>query len=69
MNLEDGKECWEHPQEGMVKINVDATVFESSNLYCLSMVARNHEGVLITASTSCRYGRMALELAEALSIT
>lgn len=69
MNPENEKECWEHPQEGMVKINVDATVFESFKLYCLSMVARNHEGVLISAGTSCRYGRMALELVEALSIT
>lgn len=67
MDQEDDKECWEHPQEGTVKIKFGASIFETFNSYCLSMVAWNHEGALITASVSCS-GRMAPELAEALSI-
>lgn len=68
MTQEDGKEHWEHPQEGKVKINIDATLFENLNTYCLSMVARHHAGELITAISSCRQGNISPELAEALSI-
>ncbi|XP_074359589.1 uncharacterized protein LOC141699273 [Apium graveolens] len=39
MNQEDDKERWEQPQEGTVKINVDAAIFENFNTYCWSMVA------------------------------
>lgn len=54
MSQEDGKERWECPQEGTIKINVDATLFETSNTYCYSMIARDHKGELIVAGTKCR---------------
>ncbi|KAL8131971.1 hypothetical protein AgCh_007755 [Apium graveolens] len=68
MGQEDGKERWEYPQEGKVKFNVDAAIFENSSTYCLSMVARDHRGELVVAGTSCREGRIAPDLAEALGI-
>ncbi|XP_074362809.1 uncharacterized protein LOC141718821 [Apium graveolens] len=68
MNQEDGKERWEQPHEGTVKINVDAAIFENFNTYCWSMAARNHKGELVSANTKCRVGRIAPEIAEALGI-
>lgn len=52
----------------MIKINVDAAIFEDSGKYCLSMVARDSAGHLVAAVAKCRIGRVAPELAEALGI-
>ncbi|XP_074356412.1 uncharacterized protein LOC141696125 [Apium graveolens] len=68
MNQEDGNVHWEHPQEGTVKINVDAVIFENSASYCVAMVARDHYGGLVAAKSSCRGGYMTPELAEAIGI-
>lgn len=50
------------------KITVDAALFENSNIYYFSMIARNHMGKLLAACASCRHGRIAPDLVEAMGI-
>lgn len=68
MTQKDDKECWEQPQQGTIKVNIDAAIFEKSRSYCVSMVAHDHRGELVTATSSCRKGHIAPELAEAIRI-
>lgn len=44
MTQADGNENWELPQEGTIKVNTDVALFEDSNCYSFSMVARDHGG-------------------------
>lgn len=68
MTLTDGDVHWKQPQEGTIKINTDAALFEDSNCYAYAMVARDHEGKLVEAISSCKQGRVDPELAEAIGI-
>nr|XP_017221408.1 PREDICTED: uncharacterized protein LOC108198150 [Daucus carota subsp. sativus] len=52
MNPTDGDMHWKQPQEGMIKVNTDAALFEDSNCYSYAMVARDHERKLIEALSS-----------------
>lgn len=64
----DGDTHWQQPQAGTVKINTDAALFEDSQTYSHAMVARNHEGTLLEAKSSCKTGSIHPELAESIGI-
>ncbi|XP_063936253.1 uncharacterized protein LOC135147271 [Daucus carota subsp. sativus] len=68
MTLNDGEVHWKPPHEGTIKVNTDAALFEDSNCYAYAIVARDHEGKLVEAMSSCRQGRVDPELAEAIGI-
>lgn len=51
------------PTVGKVKVNTDATLFEYANLYNYAMVARDHEGKMLEAMSTCRQGCLNPELA------
>lgn len=51
-----------------VKVNVDATIFDSSNCYSVVIVARSHTKEFIEALSSCKAGRVAPELAEGIGM-
>ncbi|XP_074322699.1 uncharacterized protein LOC141659673 [Apium graveolens] len=56
------------PQIGTVKVNTDAALFEHSNCFSFAMVARDHEGTMLEAASSCRPGSLHPELAEIIGI-
>ncbi|XP_030497523.2 uncharacterized protein LOC115713178 [Cannabis sativa] len=62
----DGAESWSRPVENTIKINVNATLFDSDNKYGFRIVAQNHLGHLVTARAGCHGGRYAAEVIEAL---
>uniref|UniRef100_A0A803NFH5 RNase H type-1 domain-containing protein n=1 Tax=Cannabis sativa TaxID=3483 RepID=A0A803NFH5_CANSA len=68
MNPEDGNDHWQAPKENTIKINMDATIFESTTRYSYSCVARDHAGRLVEARASCRQGAVKPEIAEAVGI-
>ncbi|XP_074347114.1 uncharacterized protein LOC141685938 [Apium graveolens] len=68
MTQEDGLEQWVRPRDGMIKINVDAAIFEDTSKYCYSMIARDGAGELVAATTKCRSGTIVSEMAEAIGI-
>lgn len=68
MTQSDGKEYWECPTEGMVKINTDVATFTDSNRFSFSMLAHDHHGELLEAYASCRQGNMDPVIAEAIGI-
>lgn len=68
MTQEDGLEKWVQPRNGMIKINVDATIFEDTRKYCYSMIARDCAGDLVAAIAKCRLRTIAPELAGAIGI-
>lgn len=53
LNPEDGYEHWRRPTENRVKVNVDAAIFASSNRFTFALVARNENGDLVEAMSSC----------------
>ncbi|XP_030502405.2 uncharacterized protein LOC115717560 [Cannabis sativa] len=67
-SIGDGTESWTRPAENTIKINVDATLFDSDNKYGFRIVARNHLGHLVAAWASCHGGRYAAEVIEAMVI-
>ncbi|XP_074352890.1 uncharacterized protein LOC141692045 [Apium graveolens] len=64
----DGDTHWQQSQIGIVKINTDVTLLEESHSYNHAMVARNHEGTLLEAKSSCKHGRIHPELVESIGI-
>ncbi|KAL8106117.1 uncharacterized protein LOC141680879 [Apium graveolens] len=64
----DGSEHWTLPMENTVKVNSDAAIFEASNCYSYSLVARNSKGELIHAKSRCRLGQAAPDSAEAMGV-
>lgn len=44
---------WEPPDEGVLKINVDASFFRESEYFTVGMVLRNHRGSFIAAKNIC----------------
>lgn len=64
----EGDMCWKQPMLGTVKVNTDAALFEDSDICSYAMVARDHNGQMLKAKSSCRQGRSNPELAEAIGI-
>lgn len=64
----DGDVHWRQPQQGAVKVNTDAAIFEESNYYSYAMVARDHTGTMLEAQSSCKQGILNPDLAEAIGI-
>ena len=60
--------CWSPPPEGMVYINVDATLFSSSRRMGIGVVIRNHRGECSVACSELLQEVTALEVAEALAL-
>ncbi|XP_062088725.1 uncharacterized protein LOC133795286 [Humulus lupulus] len=67
-NIGDGSETWTKPGENTIKINVDATLFDSENKYGYGLVARNHFGNLVAARAGSYGGLYASEVIEAMGI-
>lgn len=68
MTQADGKERWECPVEGGLKVNTDATIFSDSNRYSYSLVACDQRGELLKARSSCKQGNVDPVLAEAMGV-
>lgn len=64
----DGDVHWKQPQIGIVKVNTDAALFDDLNRYSYAIVARDHEGAMMEAMSSCRPGSLNPETAEAIGI-
>ena len=64
----DGAEKWMKPSMGKVKINVDAAIFPDQGRFSFACIARNDQGVVIEAITSCKQGTPTPELVEAMSV-
>ncbi|XP_030497789.2 uncharacterized protein LOC115713445 [Cannabis sativa] len=54
-NIGDGAESWTKPVENTIKINVDASLFDSDNKYGFGIVARNYLGHLVAARVGCHH--------------
>ncbi|XP_030502725.2 uncharacterized protein LOC115717895 [Cannabis sativa] len=63
----DGAELWLKPSIG-IKLNVDATIFESSSKHGFGCVVRDTEGTLTAAFAGVKTGSVSPELAEAMGI-
>ena len=50
------------------KINTDAAIFEETNSYSFTWIARYHEGSLVEACSKCLRGTPSPELAEVMGI-
>ncbi|KAL8121459.1 hypothetical protein AgCh_018258 [Apium graveolens] len=68
MTQDDGSEQWCTPTVDRIKVNSDAAIFENRNMYIYAFVARNHNGTLIEAKSSCAPGSISHVLAEAIGI-
>ncbi|XP_074348244.1 uncharacterized protein LOC141687007 [Apium graveolens] len=68
MTNKDAKENWEHPWEGTVKVNVDDSIFENPESYCVSMIAHNFRGDVGELMASSRSGRIDPEMPEAIGV-
>lgn len=68
MTQQDGNVHWQRPQEGTIKVNTDAALFADPNYYSYAMIARDHDGRLVEALSSCKQGCINPELAEAIGI-
>lgn len=64
----DGDVHWRQPQQGAVKVNIDAAIFTESSYYSYAMVARDHTGTLVAAQSSCKQGVLNPDLAETIGI-
>ncbi|XP_062102876.1 uncharacterized protein LOC133813856 [Humulus lupulus] len=64
----DGSEHWNPPADGMIKLNTDAALFEASQTFSFSCVARDSTGALIEAFAKNDWGAVTPEAAEALGI-
>lgn len=68
MTQADGKEHWELPTEGKVKINTDAAIFNDSRQFSYAFIARDHRGDLVEAVSNCKQGSIDPLLAEAIGV-
>ncbi|XP_060960740.1 uncharacterized protein LOC133031284 [Cannabis sativa] len=66
--LEDGTEHWTKPINDLIKVNVDATIFDNCDCHSFACVARNNTSLLLSAISSCRLGVFQLGLAEAIGV-
>lgn len=68
MTNADGDGHWTLPNENIIKVNSNATIFESSNCYSFSFVVRDYRGELMEARSSYSLGNVAPENAEAIGV-
>lgn len=68
MTQADGNERWNAPDFNKIKNNTDAAIFEASQYFSYSMVARNHSGELLEAVFKCNQGNINPEMAEVIGI-
>lgn len=68
MTIADGCEHWTLPKENTHKVNFDAAIFEASNSYSYSLVARNYKVELIHARSRCSLGQIAPDGAESMGV-
>ncbi|XXG86094.1 hypothetical protein AAC387_Pa11g1057 [Persea americana] len=66
--LIQGSVCWEKPQLGWFKCNVDAATFTSQGKIDYGGVLRNSDGDFIAAKCDCNFGNFAARDAEALGV-
>lgn len=64
----DGAFSWVVPQENIIKITVDAAVFEDQSAYGLCLVARNSDGQLLQGRMRCLQERVAPEFADVMAV-
>lgn len=68
MTQVEGMEQWKCPNNGIIKVNIVAVIFEDSDSYSYSRLARNHLGELVDAFANDRQGRIDPTIAEVMSI-
>lgn len=68
MTQVDGEERWSVPNENTIKVNIDAAIFETSQCFSYSAVARDDKGELIEAISKCERGNITAEVVEAIGI-
>ena len=64
----DGKERWTKPNEGRLKINVDAACFTDFNKFSFAFITQDIQDTVIDAFSSCRRGQVEPEIVEATGI-
>lgn len=67
MTQADGKERWTKPNEGRLKINVDAACFTDFNKFSFAFITQDIQDTVIDAFSSCRQGQEP-EIIEAIGI-
>nr|XP_017251820.1 PREDICTED: uncharacterized protein LOC108222412 isoform X3 [Daucus carota subsp. sativus]XP_017251821.1 PREDICTED: uncharacterized protein LOC108222412 isoform X3 [Daucus carota subsp. sativus] len=68
MTQDDGVERWRTPNVDTIKINTDAAIFETSCCYSFALVAHDHTGALVEASSRCLLSNASPEMAEIMGI-
>lgn len=64
----NGKEHSQLSQMNTIKVNIDAVLFENSEHFSFSILARDHEGNMIEAKACCKQGNIAPELQKPLTL-
>lgn len=64
----DVNERWIKPNEGRLKINVDAACFTNSNNFSFAFLVPDSHGTMIEAFSSCRRGQVDPKIAKAMGI-
>lgn len=59
---------WQRPAAGVVKINVDASVYLDTNVFSVGMVMRNDEGNFMAAKTYKFCGDVSVVKAECIGV-
>lgn len=59
---------WKPPLEGVIKVNVDASLFKNSDTFKIGMVARNHRGEFMAGKVICLVASTSVLEAEALGV-
>ncbi|KAM6583510.1 hypothetical protein CsatB_010512 [Cannabis sativa] len=64
----DGNDRWCAPNANEIKVNVDASIFGSSQDYGYGMVARDEHGFMLEATSRLCHGYVRPELAKAIGV-
>ncbi|KAM6564548.1 hypothetical protein CsatB_024546 [Cannabis sativa] len=64
----DGLDRWCAPNANEIKVNVDASIFESNRDFGYGMVARDEHGFLVEGVSKLCHGHVRPELAEAIGV-
>lgn len=59
---------WQPPAMGTFKINMDASVFPSAQIYSVGMVLRNHEDTFMACRNYCFFGEVSMFETEAVIV-
>ena len=68
ITLENGAGTWSPPEPGMIKLNVDGAIFDSLEKFGFSLIARDHNDLLIEGQAKLLQGLAQPKLAEAIGI-